>query len=472
MAKAAAKSPSRLGEEVISKLLLEFSIPAIIGMLCAMLYNIVDTIFLGHALGEKGVAVTTLAIPVMTILMGLALMAGQGGNALCAIQLGQGRQDEVEQTVGNTVLLLVILALLVAILGQVAIGPILWLIGTDASIYDHTKAFIQIITAGFITLSLGMGMNNFLRTMGRPNLALGANILGTVSCIAFNWLFVLHFSWGVEGSAYATVLGQALSALPVLAYLLWGKSASFHIKLSKMRPRLRLMAKILGLGLASFVMQAAATLVSIILNQLLRHYGSLDPQIGASGALAAIGVAQRSSLIAIMPMVGLIIGAQPLIGYNFGAKLWQRVLDTLRLAILAATVFGTLFFIAAHLFPSQIIAIFGIEEHLHELASKALRIYTIFFPLVGFQIMGSSYFQSSGQPIKSSILEMTRQIIFLIPLYLILPPLLSRLMNLDPLISILIAVPSSDILAIVVTGVFIYQEVKKLRKLKRGSTSN
>ncbi len=459
------KAPSRLGTEKVGKLLLEFSIPAIIGMICSMLYNIVDTIFLGHALGEVGVAVTTLAIPVMTVLMGFSLMAGQGGNALTAILMGQGRHEEVEETVGNTTLLLIILALVIALLGFIAIDPILVIIGTSQEIYHETKVFVQIIMSGFITLSLGMGMNNFLRTMGKPNLALGTNILGTASCIILNWLFVIQMRLGIEGSAVATIMGQGIAACPVLWYMCCSKQAAFHIRLSKMRPKPKLMFKILSLGIASFVMQVAATLVSIVLNQLLTHYSSLNPEIGAAGALASIGVAQRAALIAIMPLVGLIIGAQPIIGYNFGAKNWQRVLDTLKLGCLVATIFATAFFVVAHLFPYQLIGLFGIEEHLHEFSSFALKLYTIFFPLVGFQIMGSSYFQSSGQPIKSAILEMTRQIIFLIPLYLILPPLLEAQFGVDPLVSIILSVPLSDILAVLVTSVFVFKEVHKLRKL-------
>lgn len=458
------QSPDRLGTMKIGKLLLEFSIPAIISMIFNSLYNVVDTAFLGHAVGDVGIAVTTLALPVMTILMGFSMLAGQGGNALTAIQLGEGRRDLAEKTLGNSATLLIVIAVVVALSAVFAIDPILALVGTDAELYAPTKAFVQIICFGFIFQSLGMGLNNFLRTAGKPNLALYTMVFGTTMCIVLNFFFVMLFGWGVEGSAVATILGQACGMVPVLWYFMLNKNAAFRLRRSCMVPDIRLCGKILSLGLASFVMQVAATAVTVVLNQLLAKYGAMDP-LGTKGALAAIGTANKAIMFAIMPVIGLIMGSQPIIGYNYGAKQWQRVLDTVKWASVWATGLMIFFWVLVHVIPGPIIGIFGVSGDLEEFAITVLKLDTLVLPIVGFQIVGSSYFQSSGQPFKSAILEMTRQVIYLIPLYLIFPMVLPAL-GISPLVAIVLAVPTADLLSCVTTAFFVAVEVKKLRRLR------
>lgn len=456
------QSTDRLGTMRIGKLLLEFSIPAIISMVFNSLYNVVDTAFLGHAVGDMGVAVTTLALPIMIILMGFSMLAGQGGSALAAIQLGEGRRDAAEKTMGNTATLLIVIAVVVGVSAAIFIDPLLAMVGTPADLWAPTKAFVQIICFGFIFQSLGMGLNNFLRTAGQPRLALYTMVLGTTMCIILNYFFVLIFGWGVEGSAFATIIGQACGMLPIIWYFVFNKKAVFHLRTSCMIPDFRLMGRILSLGLASFVMQVGATAVTVVLNHLLAIYGAQDA-IGAEGALAAIGAANKAITFAIMPVVGLIMGSQPLIGYNYGAKNWQRVLDTLKLASIWATVLMTFFWVLVHVIPGPIIGVFGISGNLEDFAITVLKLDTLVLPIVGFQIVGSSYFQSSGQPFKSAILEMSRQVIYLIPLYIIFPMVLPYF-GITPLVAIVLAVPSADFLACVTTVFFVRQEVKKVRR--------
>lgn len=334
------RSTDRLGTERVGKLLLEFSIPAIVSMVFNTLYNVVDTVFLGWAFPDgSGVAVTTLALPVMSILMGFSMVAGQGGNALAAIQLGEGKKDQVERTLGNSAFLLFAIAVIVALCGVVLIDPVLAIIGTKPELWDMTKTFVQIICIGFVFLSLGMGLNNFLRTAGKPNLALGTMVFGTLMCVVLNYVFVIALGWGVAGSALATILGEGAAMVPVLWYFIACKSAPFRLRLSCCKPDFRLMGKILTLGIASFVMQVAATLVGIVMNHVVGIYGEADP-IGVTSALAAIGVAQKATTFAFTPLIGLIMGAQPIIGYNYGAKLWQRVLDALKWASVVGVCIG------------------------------------------------------------------------------------------------------------------------------------
>ncbi len=461
-------STDRLGTNSILKLLLEFSIPAIIMMTFNALYNIVDSIFLGQAVGDAGIAVTTLAFPVMTILMGLSALAGQGGNALAAIQLGEDKINEVERTVGNTVLLLLLISVLIALAGIIFIDPILAIVGTTPDLYELTKLFVQIVMIGFVFQCVGMGANNFLRTEGKPMLALGTSVLGTVVCIIFNFILVMMLGFGVAGSAFATIIGQACSMIPVMWYLIKGKDAPFHLRLSGMSPDLRLWGIILSLGIASFIMQVANAIINTILNQALAYYGSLDP-VGASGALAAIGVAGRVNSFAFMPAVGVMMGAQTLIGYNYGARKWKRVLQAFWLGCLFATIIITTFFVLIHVIPGPIVRLFGVSGELEQFCIYALMVMTAMFPLVGFQMMSSNYFQSTGQPLKATILSLTRQVLFLIPLIIFLPMYLPSFVSCTSLQAICFTYPTADLLAVVTTTAFIIPEIVKLRRRQRES---
>jgi len=458
-----ALSTDRLGTRSILKLLLEFSIPAIIMMTFNALYNIVDAVFLGQAIGDTGIAVTTLAFPVMILLMGLSALAGQGGNALAAIQLGEDKIEEVERTLGNTVTLLLVIAGIIAVAGILFIDPILALVGTTPDLHDQGKAFIQILMVGFVFQCIGMGANNFLRTEGKPMLALGTSVLGTVVCIIMNYLLVMVMGLGVSGSALATIIGQGVGGVPVIWYLSRGKDAPFHLKVSRMKPDFRLWGTILSLGLASFIMQVANAVINAILNQTLAYYGALDP-IGASGALAAIGVASRVNGIAFMPAIGVLMGAQTLIGYNYGARKWKRVLKSFWLGALFATIILTTFFVLIHIIPGPIVRLFGVEGDLEQFCIYALQIMTAVFPLVGFQMMSSNYFQSTGQPLKASLLSLTRQVLFLIPLLIFLPMYLPNFLDVTSLQAVCFTYPVADVLSVVTTSAFIIPEIIKLNR--------
>ena len=458
-----ALSTDRLGTSSILKLLIEFSIPAVIMMTFNALYNIVDSVFLGQAVGEAGIAVTTLAFPVSIILMGLSALAGQGGNALAAIQLGEDRVDAVERTVGNTVLLLLIIAAIIAFMGIVLIDPILSIVGTTDELYDMAKLFVQILMIGFVFQCIGMGANNFLRTEGKPMLALLTSVLGTVVCIAFNFILVMIMGLGVAGSAYATIIGQACGMVPVIWYLVRGKDAPFHLRLSRMKPDVRLWGTILSLGVASFIMQVANAIINTILNQTLAYYGALDP-VGSAGALAAIGVASRINGFAFMPAIGVLMGVQTLVGYNYGARKWDRVLKSFWLGVLFASAILIGFFVLIHAIPGPIVQLFGVEDELEQFCIYALMVMTAMFPLVGFQMTSSNYFQSTGQPLKASLLSLTRQVLFLIPLLLLLPRFLPSILDVTALQAICYTYPIADVLSILTTAAFIIPEIMKLRR--------
>lgn len=460
---------NKLGTAKIGKLLVEFSIPAVAGMVLTSFYNLIDTAFLGQAFPDgSGVAVTTLALPIMLLLIGFTMLPGQGGNALAAILLGEGDHKKVEQCLGNSLILLIIFSALIALIGYFGIDIILMLIGTTDNLWEGTKVFVQIQCFGFFFLSIGMGMNNFIRTAGAPKFALLTNVVSVIVCIILNWIFVLEMNWGVGGSALATILGQGAGAILVFCYFVFSKKAAFKLKISGLVPNGKLMGRILLMGLASFCMNLASTVICIVFNWVVGYYGA-QSTLGAQGALASIGVAQKVATFAFMPLIGVAMGAQPIIGYNYGAENWTRVIRALRLSVTTGVAIGTFFLVVCYLFPHQIVQLFGIVGDLEEFSSTTLMVYITFFPLVGFHAVGGSYFQSSGQPIKAAILELTRQVIFLIPMYLTIPELLLSLGIIeDGLIAVILCPPTADFLSSLLTICFVIIEGRKLKAKIKG----
>ena len=461
----------RMGTESIPRLITEFAVPSILGMLVNGAYNVIDSIFLGQAMGEIGLSTATVAMPIMTVFLAISLLIGNGGNALAALRMGEGKPSEAERSLGNTVTLAIILSVIVAV--AVFIPPcmdgLLGISGATAEVWDYSRSFIQIVSCGFIFQCIGMGVNNFIRTAGAPNRALGTMVIGAVACTLFNALFVLVMGLGVVGSALATICGQAISCATVLWYFCLTEGVPMRLRASMMRLHGETVRLILTLGLASFLVQAAASVVNFLLNNLLNVYGA-QSAIGAEGALASIGVVQRVAAFVVLPLVGMSIAIQPLLGFNYGARLYSRVRKTLAWGVAGATVIAVALWALVHIFPTQIVGFFGITDpNLVDFTVFALKVQLIMIPIVGFQIVGSNYFQATGQPLKSSFLALTRQILFLIPALMILPSALPALFpQYTALDALYFAAPVADFLAIFVTFVFVMVELRRLHKLETG----
>ena len=451
---------SRMGAASIPRLITEFAIPAILGMVVNGAYNVVDSIFLGQAMGEIGLSAATVANPIMIVFMAISMLIGNGGNALAALRLGEGRRVDAEISLGNTVLLSVVVS---------AIDILLTLSSATDDVRPYARAFLQIICFGFIFQCIGMGVNNFIRTAGAPNRALVTMLIGLVVSTALNYLFVLRLGWGVEGSALATIIGQAASCAAVLWYFVFTRNVPLKLHFRYMAPHLRVIGTILSLGFASFAVQAGMAVVNFVINHLLVQYGALSP-IGADDALASIGVVQRVAMFTVLPLVGVAVAIQPLLGFNYGAKLIDRVRKTLWYGIAGATVLGALMWLVVHLFPEFIVGAFGItHDGLVDFTVFALKVQLLMLPFVGFQIVGSNYFQATGQPAKSIVLSLTRQILFLVPLLFALPEVLPHVLpQFTGLDALYFATPMADFLSIFVTVIFIIVEMRRLRKLERG----
>lgn len=454
---------NKLGYKKIVPLIVEFSIPAIGCIIFNNLYNVIDTAFLGQAIPDgSGIAVATLALPVTRILIGLTLLAGQGGNALCAIFLGEKKKHKVEKTVANTFLLLLIISLIVFVCYQLFKKQILVFLGVPDDLMEPTECFVGILCNFFVLHALSMGMVNFLRTAGKPVLALASMMMGTVVCTALNAVFVLWLGMGVAGSAYATVLGEGSGILLVFPFLLFSKN-DVRLNLKEIAPDFKIIRRILYMGLTAMATSIASALISIVFNWVVEYYGSIS-YLGATGALASIGVAQKAIILAAMIFAGISMGIQPIIGFNSGANNWQRVIDTFKYSIIFAVVIAFVCSALFWLFPSEILSLFGIEDRLQYYAIYTLKVGVLCFPIQAFQIIGSDYFQSAGQPLKAIILELTRQLFIVIPLYCILPILITTFQLSDnPIDGIVWAIPLTDLIAGIITSVFVSREFKNLK---------
>lgn len=462
---------ARMGSGSIPRLTIEFAIPAIAGMLVNGAYNIIDSIFLGQAMGPLGQASMTAANPIMIVFMAISMWVGNGGNALSALRLGEGDREAAERSLANTVTLSLVLSALVALLAfvPVTINGLLSLSSATPEVWDNARVFIQIISAGFIFQCIGMGVNNFIRTAGAPNRALATMVVGTVACIVFNYLFVMVLGYGIRGSAMATVIGQLVSCSCVLWYFLRTPNVPLKLRARLMPLRFSVTRLILTLGLASFLLQVGACVVNLVLNAMLVKYGAMSP-LGPDNALASIGVVSRIAMFTVFPLIGMAIAVQPLLGFNYGAHLYDRVRKTLLCGVVGATIIAVLMWALVHLFPTQIISAFGITDvDLRDFTIFAMKVQLMLLPLVGFQIVCSNYFQATGQPAKSVFLSLTRQILFLVPLYLFLPQWLPVWFpGLNGLDALYFACPTADFLAVFATVIFMIWEMQRIRKLESG----
>lgn len=438
----------QLGEGEVLPLLVKFSIPAIIGMMVNALYNLVDRIFVGHGVGPVGLTAITISFPLMIIMMAFAMLIGVGANTLISIRLGQQKKEEAEQIVGNAFLLLVIISIVITAGGLFFMNPLLKLFGASEEAMPYAREFLTIILMGGIFQNIGFGMNNFIRGEGNPKIAAATMIIGAVVNTILNPIFIFVLGLGIRGSALATVISQAVSAAWVLYYFLGGKSL---LKLQRKNLKIvgSIVGSILAIGSAPFAMQLAASVLSTILNHELVTYGS-------DIAVAAMGTVNSLSMLILMPIFGINQGAQPIIGYNYGAHNYDHVKKTLKYATIGATVVVLLGFVVTQLFPRQLISLFGeSDEALIDVGARALRFFLAMLPIIGFQIVGANYFQAVGKPKQAMILSLSRQVLVLIPALLILP----RFFELD---GVFLAGPVADFVSSVITAIWLLWELKHL----------
>ncbi|CEK33488.1 drug/sodium antiporter, MATE family,Multidrug export protein mepA,multidrug efflux pump VmrA,MATE efflux family protein,MatE [[Clostridium] sordellii] len=443
-----------LGTQSIPKLLLKYSVPAIIGMMVNALYNVVDRIFIGNIPGAGPLAITGVGIclPIMTIILAFSMLVGIGATTNISIKLGQGKRDEAEKIIGNSITLAIVIGFIITILGILFCEPILRVFGASDSTLPYAKDFIYIILGGTIFSMLGYTLNTTIRGDGNPKLSAIIMIVGCLTNIILDAVLIFVFHLGIKGAAIATVIAQLVTAVWGLLYYVKGKS-NLKFKKSSLRLDKNLVKPVFAIGSAPFAMQLATSLVQVISNNALKTYGG-DLAIGAMATVSSI------ALMISMPIFGLNQGAQPIIGFNFGAAKYDRANKAFKLSAIVAVIIMTTGWLLIQTVPQLIVGMFNRDPKLMEMSVTGARIYLLMLPIIGISITGSNYIQSIGKAKTAIILSLLRQVIILIPMILILP----KFLGLD---GVWYAQPVSDFLATVITIIILYREFKSQQKVNR-----
>lgn len=450
----------QLSEESVGKLLLKFSIPAIVGMLVNGLYNIVDRIFVGRGVGSLAISGIAITFPISNIIMGFGMLVGIGAAAIASIRLGQHKNEQAEKILGNAFVLLLIVSFIVTFLGLVFLDPILAALGTSAEIMPYAKQYITIILIGVVLQNIGFGLNNLIRSEGNPKIAMVTMLIGAILNTIFNPIFIFGLGLGVRGSALATIVSQTVCSIWTISHFTKSKKSILKLKVCNMKLEKYIVKDIFSIGMSPFIMQLAASAVTILLNKSLAQYGG-DLAIGAMALITSV------TMLILMPIFGINQGAQPIIGFNYGAKQYDRVKRALKLAVIGATAISTVGFLVVEAIPHTIISVFNNKDiALINMGAHGMVIYLCMLPVIGFQIVSTNFFQAIGKAKKSIFLSLLRQVILLIPLILILPNIMG--LKLD---GIWIAGPTSDFLSTVVTLIILIKELRKLKQPKENLKS-
>ncbi|MBP7278561.1 MAG: MATE family efflux transporter [Tissierellia bacterium] len=418
-------------------------------MMINALYNVVDRIYIGNSpdIGTDGIAGITVGFPIMIVFLALGVLFGVGGATNFSINLGRKNYTEAENYLGNTFSLLILAGVLFAIIVRINLETILLFFGASEAILPYAMEYMKIIAFGAPFHIVSIGMNHFIRADGNPKLAMYTMFLGAGTNIILDPIFIYGFKMGMAGAALATIISQFFSFLWVTSYFI-GKHSRNKLKIEYLRLKSNLTGKITTLGLPGFSLQLATSALNAILNKNLVFYGG---DIAVSG----MGVINSIQTLLIMPIIGLNQGVQPIISYNYGAKNYERVKDAAKLAIKAATIIVSFGFIITRLFPVQLISLFNRNTELIKFGKSAIFAWFLCFPVVGFQIVGSNFFQAIGRPKSAMLLTLTRQLILLTPAIIIFP----RLWGVE---GILYAAPFADFLSFLLTATFFYLGIRKL----------
>ncbi|MFR4996705.1 MAG: MATE family efflux transporter [Clostridium paraputrificum] len=444
------RGQARLGEEKISKLLMEFSIPAIIGMVVNTLYNIVDRMYIGNIKDIGGLALTGVGItmPIMTIIMAFGMLIGIGTSARISLKLGEHKREEAEKHLGNAFTLIIVASVLITIIGLVFMHKILGLFGSSADTEVYAREYMQIIFFGTIFNMLSFGLNHSIRSDGSPKVAMLSMLIGAGTNIILDPIFIFVFGMGVRGAAIATVISQIVSAIWILYYFTKGKS-NLKIKREYLSLDKAIVFSIFSIGVSPFSMQIAQSVVQVLANNALKTYGG-DLAIGAMTIINSV------AMIFMMPIFGLNQGSQPIIGYNYGAEKYKRVKQAVKSATIVATIIVSIGWIITQAAPHLLISIFNRDEQLVGIASTGMRIFLFMLPVVGAQVISSNYFQSIGKAKISMFLSLLRQVILLIPCLIILPKIFG-------LTGVWLAGAVADGLSSLITLIIFSMSVRKLK---------
>ncbi len=441
-----------LGYEKISKLLKGFAIPGIVAALVGSLYNIVDQIFIGQGVGYLGNAATNVAYPFSTICLAISLLVGIGSASRVSLYLGNKQPEAAANAAGNGIVLMIILGLAYLVTGEILLNQLLKLFGATTEVFPYAQQYAGITLVGMPFLIVTNDMSNLIRADGSPRYSMTCMVAGAIVNTILDPIFIFAFQWGIFGAALATVLGQIFSFVLAIRYLWHFKTIRFAKSNFKLSFRESL--KTCGMGISSSSNQIAITFVQIVLYNSLTHYGA-QTNYGTDIPLAACGIVMKTNAIILAIVVGISQGAQPIIGFNYGAKQYARVREAYQLAVKWNLVVSTIGFCLFQCFPQFIISLFGDGDQLYfEFAVLFMRTYLFMVLVNGVQLLSSSFFTAIGKAMKGALLALTRQVVFLIPLILVLPLRFG-------IMGVLLAGPVADFSAFLLSVMLVRIELRK-----------
>lgn len=445
---AGLKTPTALGTENIGKLLMQYAVPAIIAMTASSLYNMVDSIFIGHGVGPLAISGLALTFPLMNLAAAFGSLVGVGASTLVSVKLGQKDYDTAQRVLGNVLVLNILLGVAFTLVVLPFLDPILYFFGGSDETVPYARDYMEIILVGNAVTHLYLGLNSVLRSAGHPQKAMYATIATVVVNTILDPVFIYGFGWGIRGAAIATILAQILALMWQLK-LFSNRDELLHFHRGIFRLRRKIVFDSLAIGMSPFLMNMAACFIVILINQgLKRHGGDL--------AIGAFGIVNRLVFIVVMIVMGLNQGMQPIAGYNYGARLYQRVTKVLKLTIVYATVVTTFGFMVGMAVPRLVVSIFTSDAELIDLSARGLRIIVMFFPIIGFQMVTANFFQSIGMAGKAIFLSLSRQLLILLPCLIVLPHFFGAF-------GVWISMPVSDLLASIIAAVMLLAQFRKFR---------
>ena len=449
------KELNPLGYKPVGKLLKSLAIPAIIANLVNALYNVVDQIFIGQGIGYLGNAATNIAFPITTMCLAIGLTLGIGGASNFNLELGKGYPEKSKHTAGTAASTLIIIGIILCITVRIFLEPLMIGFGATNKILEYSMEYTGITSYGIPFLLFSIGVNPLVRADGNAKYSMIAIVIGAILNTILDPLFMFVYNLGIAGAAWATVISQIISALLLLIYFPKFKSVKFS--LNDFIPQLHYLKRIISLGFASFIYQFSNMIVLVTTNNLLKIYGK-NSIYGSDIPIAVFGIVMKINVIFIAIVLGLVQGAQPIFGFNYGAKNYHRVRETMRLLLKVTVSIATILFIIFQVFPKQIISLFGEGDKLYfEFAIKYMRIFLLFISLNSIQISIATFFPSIGKAIKGAIVSLTKQIIVLFPLLLTLP----KFFGVE---GVIYATPLTDLIAFTVAIIFLINEFKHMPK--------
>ncbi|CEO29602.1 MATE family efflux transporter [Paraclostridium sordellii] len=436
-----------LKEEKISKLLLKYSVPAILAMMVASLYNTVDRAFIGSIKDVGALAISGLGVtmPLFTILGAFCVAIAVGGSTNISIKLGEGNKEEAEKILGNTFLLELIVGIVIMVIGTIFLEDILYIFGASNDTLKYAKEYMSVILFGAWFNLPGFALNSAIRADGRPKLAANMMIVSCILNLILDPIFIFWFDMGIQGAAIGTIICQLVICIWSMYYFTRGKS-NLKLKVKNIKIKFNILKPIIIIALTPFFMELASGSIHLVTNRVLKVYGG-DLSIGAMAAITSI------CLMFLMPVFGLSQGMQTIIAYNYGAKEYDRARKALFSAIIAGTMILTLGFVLIRIYPEKFIGIFTNDDKLISLALNGIKIYSITLPIIGISILGTVYFQSIGSAKVSMILGLLRQVIILIPVILVVP----KVYGLD---GVWMSQPIADLGSMIVVGLFLIRDIK------------